>query len=163
MIKRLFPYPLMSLALLAMWLLLHNSVSPATLLGGALAAFAAPWAMAALQTERLRIRSLTALIRLAGIVLYDIVRSNIAVATIILSRRHRKGAAGFIIIPLDMRNRFGLTLLALIVTSTPGTLWVQYNSTRGTLLLHVLDLVDEATWITLIKQRYERLLLEAFE
>lgn len=163
MIKRMFPYPLMSLALIAMWLLLHNSVSPGVLLGAALVGLAAPWAMAALQTERLRVRSFPALARLAAIVLIDIVRSNIAVADIILRKRRRKGAAGFIVIPLDMRNRFGLTLLALIVTSTPGTLWVQYNSQRGTLLLHVLDLVDENTWITLIKQRYERLLMEAFE
>lgn len=163
MMKRVFPHPLMSLALMAMWLLLHNSASPATILGGALVALAGPWAMAALQTERLRIRSLMALIRLAGLVLFDIVRSNIAVATIILHKKRRKGVAGFIVIPLDLRNRFGLTLLALIVTSTPGTLWVQYNSQRGTLLLHVLDLVDETVWIKLIKQRYARLLLEAFE
>lgn len=163
MMNRVFPYPLMSLALMAMWLLLHNSASPATILGGALMALAGPWAMSALETEKLRIRSLTALIRLAGIVLIDIHRSNLAVATIILRKTRMKGAAGFIVIPLDMRNRFGLTLLALIVTSTPGTLWVQYNSTRGTLLLHVLDMVDETTWINLIKQRYERLLMEAFE
>ena len=163
MMRRVLPYPLLSLALLAMWMLLHNSAAPPVVVGGALLALAAPWAMAALQTERLRIHKLSALIRLAGVVLIDIVRSNIAVATIILHKKRRKGTAGFIIIPLDLRNRFGLTLLALIITSTPGTLWAQYNSTRGTLLLHVLDMVDESTWVTLIKQRYECLLMEAFE
>ena len=34
---------------------------------------------------------------------------------------------------------------------------------RGTLLLHVLDLVDEEQWSRLIKDRYERLLMEIFE
>lgn len=163
MMLRIFPYPILSVALFALWLLLNNSVSPMTLVGASLAALAGPWAMAALQTERVRVRSLKALFQLLGIVLYDIVRSNMAVATIILSRKRRKGVADFIIIPLDLRNRFGLTMLALIITSTPGTLWVQYNSTRDTILLHVLDLVDEAAWIKLIKQRYERLLMEAFE
>lgn len=163
MIKRVIPYPIMSLALLAMWLLLHNSVEPAIILGGVIAALAAPWAMAALETEPLRVRSFTALIKLVGIVLIDIHRSNFAVGTIILRKKKMKGAAGFIHVPLDLRNRFGLTLLALIITTTPGTLWVQYNSGRGTLLLHVLDLVDEEDWIKLIKHRYERLLMEAFE
>jgi multicomponent K+:H+ antiporter subunit E len=31
------------------------------------------------------------------------------------------------------------------------------------LMIHVLDLVDEAEWIRTIKQRYERHLLEIFE
>ena len=53
--------------------------------------------------------------------------------------------------------------LALIVTATPGTLWVDFDRRRGTLLLHVLDLVDEESWIQLIKGRYESLLMEIFE
>lgn len=163
MIKHILPYPLMSLALLIMWLLLHNSVSPAVVAGGVLASLIGPWAMSALEAERLRIRSVSALVRLAGLVVVDIFRSNLAVATVILLGKRRERTDGFIFIPLDLRHRYSLTMLALIITSTPGTLWVQYNANRGTLLLHVLDLVDESTWITLIKQRYERLLMEAFE
>ena len=69
----------------------------------------------------------------------------------------------FMTIPLDMRSRHGLAVLSIIITSTPGTLWVNYDATKATLLLHVLDLVDEAVWIRTIKGRYERLLMEIFE
>ncbi|MGW8175761.1 MAG: Na+/H+ antiporter subunit E [Stenotrophomonas sp.] len=62
-----------------------------------------------------------------------------------------------------MRDRYGLAVLAIIITSTPGTLWVEYESATGRLLLHVLDLVDEETWVRLIKDRYERRLMEIFE
>ena len=48
-------------------------------------------------------------------------------------------------------------------TSTPGTIWLNYDAAKGTLLLHVLDLVDETVWIRTIKGRYERLLMEIFE
>jgi multicomponent K+:H+ antiporter subunit E len=40
---------------------------------------------------------------------------------------------------------------------------MQYDSARGVLLVHVLDLIDEAAWIALIKRRYERLLMDIFE
>jgi multicomponent K+:H+ antiporter subunit E len=40
---------------------------------------------------------------------------------------------------------------------------VNYNLETGVLHLHVLDLVDETSWIERIKGRYERLLLEIFE
>ena len=54
-------------------------------------------------------------------------------------------------------------MLACIITSTPGTIWVNYDTVRGVLLIHVLDLVDEEGWTRTIKDRYERLLLEIFE
>ena len=54
-------------------------------------------------------------------------------------------------------------MLAIILTSTPGTLWVEYEASTGRLLLHVLDLVDEEVWIRLIKDRYECRLMEIFE
>jgi multicomponent K+:H+ antiporter subunit E len=66
-------------------------------------------------------------------------------------------------IPLDLRDQYGLAVLACIITSTPGTLWVRFDPVHGTLMIHVLDLIDESAWIATIKGRYERLLLEIFE
>ena len=71
--------------------------------------------------------------------------------------------AGFLTIPLDLRSQQGLAVLSIIITSTPGTIWVNYDAAKGTLLLHVLDLVDETVWVRTIKGRYERLLMEIFE
>ena len=57
----------------------------------------------------------------------------------------------------------GLTSKNYEITATPGTLWLQYDRSRSILLLHVLDMVDDQQWIDLIKNRYERLLMEIFE
>ena len=54
-------------------------------------------------------------------------------------------------------------MLSCIVTSTPGTAWVEYAPDSGILLIHVLDLVDKDEWVALIKNRYEALLMEIFE
>jgi multicomponent K+:H+ antiporter subunit E len=51
----------------------------------------------------------------------------------------------------------------MIVTATPGTAWAQVTADRSTLLLHVLDVDDEAAIVATIKQRYERPLMEIFE
>ena len=71
--------------------------------------------------------------------------------------------SGFVAIPLALTDRYGLAVLACIITSTPGTIWVSYDPAANVLLIHVLDLVDEATWIGTIQQRYERPLLEIFQ
>jgi len=161
--SRWLPYPLLTLALLVMWLLLTQSVSPAQFLLGGAVALVASWTMARLQPEKPRIRSFRPIPRLAATVFSDIVRSNIAVARIVLLPAQRRRVSGFVSMPLDMRNRYGLTVLACIITATPGTLWVQFDRKTGILLVHVLDLIDEDEWIQLIKRRYERLLMEIFE
>ena len=160
--SRWFAFPLLTVCLVLMWLLLVQSISPGSILMGVLVALVATRLFSVLRPEPPRFRLTLAIPKLAGIVLYDIIRSNIAVARIILSGRTDRGMSGFLRVPLDMRNRHGLALLAVIVTATPGTLWVQFDSARGSLLLHVLDLVDEEQWVRLIRDRYETLLMEIF-
>lgn len=160
---RLLPFPLQSAGLLVVWLLLNQTLSLGHFLLGALLALAGGWIMSALDVPKGRVRRPAMILRLASLVLADIVRSNIAVARIVLGFGGRKLTSGFVLIPLDLRNPYGLAALACIITSTPGTLWVNFDAAKGTLTIHVLDLVDESEWIRTIKDRYERHLLEIFE
>ena len=158
----LVPHPILSAFLLGLWLLLNQSLSPGHVLLGSLIAVAGGLAISTLEMPRTRLRKPFAIVRLAFVVLLDIVWSNIAVARLILSSTP-PAKSGFVTIPLELRNHYGLATLACIITSTPGTVWVSFDSAKGLLLIHVLDLVEEATWIRLIKTRYERALMEVFE
>jgi len=145
-----------------MWLLLNGLSVGQVLLGSAIA-IAASNVATALQPAKPRMRRWYLLPKLILIVVIDIWRSNIAVARLILRRDQSRRMSDFIVVPLELRQRTGLAILACIVTSTPGTAWVEYDSVGNKVLLHVFDLVDEAYWIDLIKNRYERLLLEILE
>lgn len=161
--KRLYPFPLLSLSLIIMWFLLSQSITIATMVLALIIGTVVPFILKKTEPEKPKIRNIGAIIRLTWIVLKDITRSNIAVFTIILGPQTKKRVADFIEIPLQLRNIYGLSVLAIIVTATPGTLWVKYDSHSGCMLLHVFDLVDEQEWVQLIKNRYESLLLEIFE
>jgi len=159
---RLVPFPMASASLLVVWLLLNQTFSLGHVLLGVAVALVGGWALSALEPPKARLRQLGALCRLAALVLADIVRSNVAVARIILGRERRQRTPGFVEIPLELREPYGLAMLACIITSTPGTVWVDFNEASGSLTIHVLDLVDKTDWIRTIKDRYERLLLEVF-
>lgn len=163
MIRALFPHPVLALGLFVSSLLLSGSFDAPSLALAAVLALAAPQVMRALDPQPIRLRSPKAMLVLAGLVAVDVVRSNWAVATIILGGAKRERRSGFIHVPLDLKDRYALAVLAVILTATPGTLWVEYDGASGRLLLHVLDLVDESDWIHLIKNRYERRLKEIFE
>jgi multicomponent K+:H+ antiporter subunit E len=159
---RLVPFPLASASLLALWLLLNQTLSPGQILLGAAVALIGGWALALLAPPKAHPGRLVAIFRLAALVFADILRSNVAVARIILGLGRRQRIPGFVEIPLDLRDPYGLATLACIITSTPGTVWVDFNEASGILTIHVLDLVDKSEWVHTIRGRYERLLLEIF-
>lgn len=159
---RLLPFPWMSAALLLLWLLLNQTLSIKHILFGGMLALVGGWIMTVLALPRVRIGRPLAIIRLVAAVLADILRSNIAVARIILGLAEHKRRAGFVEIPLELRNPYALAALACIITATPGTLWVGFDEKSGLLTMHILDLIDDQAWIRTIKSRYEQPLLEIF-
>ncbi|MBP2315601.1 Na+/H+ antiporter subunit E [Azospirillum soli] len=160
---RWLPFPLLTATLLAVWLILNESVSPGTIILGSVLSVGAVRVLLALDPPAGRFRRPLVALKLALVVLGDIVRSNNAVARIILHPGTKNRTSGFVRIPLDIRAPYGLAALSCIITATPGTIWVEYDSAKNTVLLHILDLVDEKVWIETIKQRYEKRLIEVFE
>lgn len=160
--SRILPYPMLSAALLAMWLLL-SGFSVGQIILGVLIAVAAARVMTALEPSKPRLRRWDMIPVLVAVVLWDILRSNLAVSALVLQGKRRKAISGFLVIPLELRDRTGLAVLACIVTSTPGTAWIDYHSGTGELIIHVLDLSDGPALRDEIKQRYEHRLMEIFE
>ncbi|MFA7586541.1 MAG: Na+/H+ antiporter subunit E [Novosphingobium sp.] len=159
--NRLLPFPLLSAALFGMWILL-TGFSPGHILLAGLIALTIPRVMLVLDVEKPRIRFGWSMAKLAAYVVVDIIRSNIAVARIILlNPPDRK--SGFIRLPVTLESRYALAILAIIITATPGTVWLQHDARRKFILIHVLDLIDEDAWIALIKTRYEKPLMDIFE
>jgi multicomponent K+:H+ antiporter subunit E len=166
--KRWLPYPLLSALLFTMWLALNQTLQAGQMLIGATLALAGGLALARLQVprseERLHVLQRgAAALQLAWLVFTDIVRSNLAVARVVVNPNAASVKSGFVSIPLHLRDPGGLAALACIITATPGTSWARYDAAGGILTIHVLDLVDEGAWIVTIQQRYERRLREIFE
>lgn len=161
--SRIFPHPLLTIALTLMWLLLQQSVGLGHILLGFVVAWGASHAMARLQPHKPKIRRPDLVLKLIGLVTVDIVRSNIAVSRIVIAGERRKTTAGFLELPLQLRDPAGLAVLSCIITATPGSAWLEYSPAESSVLIHVLDLIDEHEWVETIKQRYETLLLEIFQ
>ena len=154
----------LTIALVVMWLLLNQTLAFGQIVLGAVLAIALSWASRRLRPLQPRIKRLHLVPLLLVRVLRDIVRSNIAVARIVLGLvRDREVRSGFVDIPLELRDPHALAVLAGIVTSTPGTVWVGLAPDGSHVTLHVLDLRDDEEWIDWIKLRYERLLMALFE
>ncbi len=155
---------LFPLGLAVVWLVLNQSVSPGHILLGLLLGFGMVLSFQKLRPVRPSLRRFHVGVHLAFMVLVDIIKSNIAVGRVVLGLTGgRTVKSEFLDIPLDLRDPHGLSVLAMIVTATPGTVWSGLAKDSSMLKLHVLDLHDPEEWIRTIKTRYERPLIQIFE
>ena len=159
---KLLPSPLMSLALFLTWLVLNESASVGQMLLGGALAVSVPWFTERWRPDRPRLRRLDIALRLALVVLVDIVRSNVTVARLILGREDRI-TPRFVWVPLALRDPHAMITLAVIITMTPGTLSADLSDDRRHLLVHVFDIDDEAALVADIKARYEAPLRQIFD
>ena len=154
----------LTVALIGIWLLLNAELRVMSIAFGVLLALLLVLAIAQLRPVRPRLRHVHLAIPLVATLLVDIVLSNLGVARVVLGlTRNRHVRSGFIDIPLELNDPHGLAILAVIVTSTPGTSWAGVAPDGRVLRLHMLDIRNEDEWIRSFKQRYERRLMRIFE
>jgi multicomponent K+:H+ antiporter subunit E len=159
-VRRVVPYPLLTIGLALVWLLLSGFTRGQFVLA-VLVSVSAAHALHALGEVSPNIHRWLAIPQFLGIVAHDVAISNITVATALLFDR-RDRLSGFVTVPLRLKNPSALAILAIVLTSTPGTAWIDYNAARGELLIHIFDLVDDDYWPDVIANRYEKLLMEIF-
>lgn len=92
--------------------------------------------------------------------LWEVFRANLQVAYAVLHPRYRL-RPGVIAVPLDARSDAEITLLANLITLTPGSLTIDVSADRKVLYVHTLDMGDDpARFRREIKEGFERRLLE---
>ena len=160
-IRRFLPSLPLTLSIIVFWLLLVSEVNFAQFSVALALGLVIPLYAARIDREFARIGTLRPLPRLFVVLVWDILLSNIRVARQVLGRE-AKIHSGFIWYPLEIGNIHGITALACCITLTPGTVTAALSDDRRYLLVHVLDLADEAGLVEGIKQRYERPLMEIF-
>lgn len=157
---RLFPAPLLSAVLLVTWLLL-NGVSSGHFALALVLAVSIPWFTERFRADRASPQAWPLALRLALTLLWDILISNVQVAWLILGPE-RRIQPRFVWLPLHIRDPHGIATLAGIITMTPGTLSADLTDDRRFLLVHALNVADEAALIASIRTRYEAPLRRIF-
>ena len=154
-------HPIASFFIVVVWLGVHSSLAPLHLATAVLLAVLIPMLLTRALDDPVTIRRPGVALRLAAVVLWDIIVANLAVARRVLGPLARL-KPGFIEVPLDLAHPDAVALLGSIIAITPGTVVADVDDARTRILVHVLDLEDPEQLVAEIKRRYERPLKEIF-
>ena len=160
--SRLLPHPVLSFSLFLIWLMLSRSVSPGAVVMALFLAVSIPFFTQAFWPGKPKIRRMGVFLAFIPIFLWDVVVANLRVAWLIVNVT-RTLQPRWLVIPLELTHPTGITMLANVISLTPGTVSAEVGADRKTLLVHALDAPDPDAVITEIKERYERPIKEMFE
>jgi multicomponent Na+:H+ antiporter subunit E len=137
------------------WALVQGSIDLANLTTGFVFGYVVLWLVRPALGETGYFHKLPAAV---GFVLYflkELLVSNVRVAWDVITpaARHRPGVVA---VPLDLKNDAAITLLANVVTLTPGTLSLDVSADRRTLFVHGMFVDDPETFRRDIKEGFER-------
>jgi multicomponent Na+:H+ antiporter subunit E len=105
------------------------------------------------------IRKVGQVINLALFFIWELMLANLRVAYDVMTPRHHM-QPGVIGVPLDARTDLEITVLANLISLTPGTLSLDVSADRTTLYIHAMYLDDVDAVRRKIKDGFERRVLE---
>lgn len=95
---------------------------------------------------------------------YELSLSAVRVSILVLSPNIKsKVKPGIIAFPLTVQSDVQITLLANLITLTPGTLSVDVSADKSTLYVHAISVPDKQALIDEIARGFEAKIMEVFE
>ena len=150
----------LALLLTILWMALTGSVFPGNIALGAVISLLALW----LLRDALgpgTIRPTWGIFPLILLFFKELAISAVTVFSTVL--RPKMGLQPAIVtFPLRLTRDFEITLLANLITLTPGTMTIDVSEDRKSLLVHALDASDPEGVIRSIRDGFETRILEAF-
>lgn len=157
-----FAFLVLLLALI--WAAVTGGFSLMNLLLGAAVGTLAVWFIRHKVAEPVLARRAGRIVRLALLFFYELGLSAWRVAVLVASpNMHKKLKPAIFAYPLTVKSDQEITLLANLMTLTPGTLSMDVADDRSVIYVHALELEDKDATITSIRNGFEARIIEAFE
>jgi multicomponent Na+:H+ antiporter subunit E len=150
---------LLNVFLAFIWMFLQNDYSSSSFFIGYLLGLLIMLAYRRFFTSRFYLVRVWAVIKLLALFLKELVLSNISVLKHILSPTLNI-KPGIFALKTELTKDWEITILANLITLTPGTLVVDVSLDRQTLYIHAMDIPEKHEAIDSIKNTFERAIME---
>jgi multicomponent Na+:H+ antiporter subunit E len=153
---------LLNILLALSWTLLTGNLTATSFLTGFAVGYGLLWLVQRAMGPTKYFRKVAQVLGLAFFFLHEIIRANLRVAYEVITLPHHMHP-GVIAVPLDVKSDGAITLLANLITLTPGTLSIDVSTDRRVLYVHAMYVYDVDQFRREIKDGFERRIQAVFE
>lgn len=150
---------LLNFVIAIVWALLNNAWTVTSFFTGYIIGFVVLFLLRRFFPGGFYGRRVVAVLVLAGIFLRELLLSNIAVIKLVVKPKLTL-RPGIVALPTRLKSPWEITVLANLITLTPGTLTVDVARDHSTLYIHALDIEDAEEVVHSIKETFETRIME---
>jgi multicomponent Na+:H+ antiporter subunit E len=145
------------------WAALTGDFGPLNLMAGSIIGYGTLWLTKRPFGGEEYFRKSRRALKFVLVVSWELMLANIKVARTVLTTPLAELRPGIIAVPLDVKSDVEITMLANLITLTPGTLSLDVSDDRRVLYVHTIELEDAEAFRQSMKGGFERLVREMFE
>lgn len=149
---------LMNILLTFVWVALTGSFGFMNFAFGFVLSFFILWVISFGSSDNKYFKMLPRIIAFIFFFLYELIKANIQVAFDVITPKFYM-TPGIVRVPLDAKTDLEITLLANLISLTPGTLSLDVSDDKKVLYVHSMYIANEEEFIHSIKSGFERRLL----
>lgn len=150
---------LINFAITFVWMFLYSSWDLQTFIVGYLVGIILLYLMRRFFNEPLYVNKLYRFFILSLILLRELILSNIAVIKLVLQPK-LSIRPGIFAMETELKSDWEITLLANLITLTPGTLVIDVSNDQKMLYIHAIDIDNIEEEIASIKDTFEKAIME---
>lgn len=149
---------LLNLILTIVWVFLTGSLAVVNFIFGFVLSFFVLWIISRKQENRKYFVIAPRIISFFFYFLYELFKANIQVAADVVTPKFYM-TPGIVAFPLDAKSDLEITLLANVISLTPGTLSLDVSKDKSILYIHAMYVGDKDEFIAGIKNGFEKRIL----
>lgn len=150
---------LLNILLAIVWVFLTGTITAVNLAFGFILSFLVLWLISFNERSRKYYVIAPRIISFGFYFLYELIKANLQVAADVITPKFYM-EPGIIKYPLDAKTDLEITLLANIITLTPGTLSLDVSDDKKVLYIHAMYVHDKDEFINSIKNGFEKRILK---
>lgn len=141
-----------------MWVFLTGSYEVSSFTFGFLIGFIIMWLIGSHKGSNKYVKILPRIVSFIFYFLYEVIVANVQVAYEVMTP-NLYVKPGIIKIPLDVETNVEISILANLITLTPGTLSIDVSDDKKVLYVHSMYVTDRDKFVHDIKNGFERRIL----
>ena len=150
---------LLHVVLALVWMFLSHSYNPSSFIVGYLLGILLLLGFRKFFNSRFYMQRVWAVIKLFFLFIKELIMANISVLKVILKPKLDM-KPGIFALETELKNPWEITLLANLITLTPGTLVIDVSDDNKVLYIHAMDINDVQSDIDAIKNSFEKAIME---